>query len=115
MVNAIGFNCELFLYADDSTLVASGKNIHTIQCTLSNEVETLNVWLDCNKLSLHLGKTESILFASEYKLKQCACMNISCKGTPIVSQTSVKYLGATMHRSRSIFLLLLLFNNLYSA
>ena len=55
-------SCKVILYADDSALLVSGNNISTIEYTLSMELEKLNLWLIDNKLSLHLGKTESILF-----------------------------------------------------
>ena len=56
-------NCKLLLYADDSALLVSGKNVSEIEAILSAELESVNEWLTENKLSLHLGKTESILFA----------------------------------------------------
>ena len=48
--------CKLLLYADDSTLIVSGSD------PLSIELNSCRQWLIDNKLSLHLGKTESILF-----------------------------------------------------
>jgi len=52
-------------------------------------------WLVDNKLSLHLGKTESILFGPNRKLRSQSPENfsISCNGINIESKTSVKYLG----------------------
>ena len=61
-------NCDLFLYADDSTLLVSGKNPTDIQNTLSIELNAIRGWLEENKLSIHLGKTESILIASKIRL-----------------------------------------------
>ena len=54
-----------YLYADDSTLVVSGKTPTEIENKLSQELKSQSMWLEENKLSLHLGKTESILFASK--------------------------------------------------
>ena len=53
-------------------------------------------WLDINKLSLHLEKTESILFASKRKLKKASELNITCQGVKIESKSNVKYLGAVL-------------------
>ena len=58
-------DCNLLLYADDSALLIRGKNIIDIEQKLSEEPTKLNVWLIDNKLSLHLGKTESISRAAE--------------------------------------------------
>ncbi|CAL4126167.1 unnamed protein product, partial [Meganyctiphanes norvegica] len=54
--------CKLLLYADDSALIVSGSDPRAIASLLSKELESCRQWLMDNKLSLHLGKTESILF-----------------------------------------------------
>ena len=59
---------KLLLYADDSAILVHGKHIHEVESLLSSELETVSDWLICNKLSLHLGKTESVLFGSKHKL-----------------------------------------------
>lgn len=58
-------SCELYLYADDSAVLVGGKNISEIESKLSNNMYSLKMWLEESKLSLHLGKTESILFGSK--------------------------------------------------
>ena len=86
-------NCELLLYADDSALLVSGKDVVNIESLLSEELSNVGNWLVDNKLSLHLGKTESILFASKVKLGKSP-MNVKCKDTKINPKSVVKYLGA---------------------
>ena len=93
--------CKLLLYADDSCLIVSNKDKNIIESTLSSQIENLSKWLIDNKLSLHLGKTESILFGSKSKLKKCSKLDISCNGIPIASKTQVKYLGALLDQSIS--------------
>ena len=46
-----------------------------------------------NKLSLHLGKTESILFGSKRKLKNVETFEVRCGQEIIKHVNSVKYLG----------------------
>ena len=87
------FDCDLLLYADDSALLIRGKNIIDIEQKLCEELTKLNVWLIDNKLSLHLGKTESILFASNRKLKQHKFLRISCNGIKVGGKEVVTYLG----------------------
>ena len=60
--------CKLILYADDSALLVSGKHVVKIEQVLSRELKTVNAWLEENLLSLHLGKTQSILFGSKKSL-----------------------------------------------
>ena len=40
----------------------SDEHVDALEARLGNAPETISVWLIDNKLSLHLGKTESILF-----------------------------------------------------
>ena len=54
--------CKLLLYADDFALLIPGRNLKDIEKQLSRELSCISEWLVDNKLSLHLGKTESILF-----------------------------------------------------
>ena len=90
-------NCELLLYADDSALLVSGKDVVNIESLLSEELSNVGNWLVDNKLSLHLGKTESILFGSKVKLGKSPNLNVKCKGTIINPKSVVKYLGAEIH------------------
>ena len=99
MISAV--KCELYLYADDSALVVSGKNPKQIENILSSELMSISTWLQENKLSLHLGKTESILFGSKKKLSKCSQMSISCNNVDICSKSQVKYLGITIDHDMS--------------
>jgi len=94
-------NNKLLLYADDSAILVSGESKHDIECLLAQDLERVSHWLVDNKLSLHLGKTESILFGSKPKLKKESNLNISCNGTVIQHTDSVKYLGATLDQCLS--------------
>ena len=58
----ISVDCKLLLYADDSALLVSNKDPKIVADKLSYELESCRQWLIDNKLSLHLGKTEAILF-----------------------------------------------------
>ena len=58
-------------------------------------------WLIDNKLSLHLGKTECILFGSKRKLCKNKVFNINCDGNIIKSTSSVKYLGLVLENTLS--------------
>ena len=99
MVSAV--KCKLLLYADDSALLVSGKDITKIEKELGSELEAVSDWLSDNKLSLHLGKTESILFGSKRKINKAPKLNISCKGNVIQAQKSVKYLGSEIEQDLS--------------
>ncbi|CAG2230051.1 unnamed protein product [Mytilus edulis] len=55
---------------NDSTILYSHKNPEVISEKLGKELESCSKWLIDNKLSLHLGKTETILFGSKRKLSK---------------------------------------------
>ena len=54
-------------------------------------------WLVDNKLSLHMGKTECIIFGSKWKLWKINCFKVECNGRTIKTQRSVKYLDLTLY------------------
>jgi len=68
---------------------------------LSDDLQAVSSWLVDNKLSLHLGKTESIVFGSKHKFKSNPSLIVSCNGIVIQSAYSVKYLGATLDQHLS--------------
>ena len=49
-----------------------------------------------NRLSLHVGKTECLLFGSKRKLRGVENFQVFCDGTPVVRTSSVKYLGVML-------------------
>ena len=89
----ISVRCKLLLYADDSALIVSGSDPQSIADKLSEELESCRKWLMDNKLSLHLGKTESILFGSKKKLRKVESFEVRCGEEIIKHVKSVKYLG----------------------
>ena len=62
---SISSDCKLMLYADDSAILFSHKEVNVISDRLGKELRSCSNWLIDNKLSLHLGKTECILFGSK--------------------------------------------------
>ena len=60
------------------------------------ELEICSKWLVDNKLSLHMGKTECIIFGSKRKLGKINNFSVKCNGHTIKAQRSVKYLGLTL-------------------
>ena len=53
---------ELVLFADDTNIFAQGKNIADLYNQVNSELEELNRWFRCNKLTLNLKKTEYMFF-----------------------------------------------------
>ena len=92
MSTAINDQCSLYLYADDSALAVSGNNVTDIESKLSFNMNNVSLWLSQNRLSLHLGKTECILFGSKNKVKNVQPLNITCNNNKLQVTKCVKYL-----------------------
>ena len=92
---SIDQDCKVLLYADDTAILFSHNDTRVISEKLSRMLKSCHEWLVDNKLSLHLSKTESILFGPNRKLRSQFPENfsISCNEINIESKTSVKYLG----------------------
>ena len=97
----ISVKCKLLLYADDSALIVSGFDSKKIADELSRELESCRQWLIDNKLSLHLGKTEAILFGSKRKLKRANSFDVKCGEIKVKNVKSVKYLGLQIDNNLS--------------
>jgi len=71
-------SCDLLLYADDSCLVFTGKDIDKIETELNKDFNSICDWFIDNKLSIHFGedKTKSIVFGSKRKLKSLRELDI---------------------------------------
>jgi len=86
-------NCKLLMYADDTVLLVSDSNMETIGNELSREVENCYQWMTNNKLSMHMGKTEVIIFSSKRKKSLVKNFQINCHDSVIKSSDRIKYLG----------------------
>ena len=89
---------KLLLYADDCAILVADKCLYNIETVLQNELEIVSEWLVYNKLSLNLGKTESILFGSRPRLKSQSVLSITCKGTVIEAKN---YLSVVLEQCLS--------------
>lgn len=95
----LAVNCKLILYADDSMIMVSDRDPKIIEQKLALELNSVNNWLIENKLSLHPGKCESILFGSKRKCKKVSDFKINFNGNIIESKSNIKYLGSVIDRS----------------
>ncbi len=52
---------ELDMYADDSTLTATGKTIETLDDKLNSDMESILGWYDDNSMAVNTDKTKACL------------------------------------------------------
>ena len=94
---SMALNCDLALYADDSALIASGPDSDTVARFLTEQMTKCSAWLIDNRLSLHVGKTECILFGTRGRLRNKNFL-VTCGGAVVKRVTSVKNLGVVLDR-----------------
>ena len=64
---------QVSMYADDTSLSFSSKNILTINERVNEDLKYLKIWLAGNKLSINVAKTNSLVIGSRKKLKDIQC------------------------------------------
>ena len=88
--------CHLSLYADDSTLIASGDSAGDLGVYLSGQLESCKRWMVDNRLSLHVGKTECILIGTRHRLRDVEDFRVTCDGVDVKRVEKVRYLGVML-------------------
>ncbi len=84
---------ESFLYADDTALLAKGKEIAEIQQNLQTNFDNVLNWLAVNKLSLNADKTKVILFSGQRSTLRQQELCITSRGMNLEQVEHTKYLG----------------------
>ena len=59
---------KVVLYADDTAIFVSGKNIEYIQGKLNSDLERISAWLYANKLTLNAKTPKTMLFGTNQRL-----------------------------------------------
>ena len=83
-------NFDVTLYADDSVLTLSHKDVLTLQNNINQELHKIDEWLCINKLTINLNNTNFLLFSNNSTLLE---LNIYFAGSKIKQCDNVKYLG----------------------
>ena len=72
--NALKYS-KSFIFADDTLISYSDKNIKSIRKRLNIDLKLLSGWLSANKIALNINKTKVILFKHHKKLVNCDLKN----------------------------------------
>jgi len=83
-------NCVTF--ADDTTLIASGRNLKFLYRKVNEDLRTLSSWFDSNSLTLNVEKSKYILFRSKKKLPNYIG-SLKLSGKNICRVKDIKFLG----------------------
>ena len=71
-------NVDVDLYADDTILSVSGKDVYDVQSTLSYNLLLFQSWCASNKLIINTKKCKAMLICT----RQSAAMYSCCNGIP---------------------------------
>ena len=84
------------LFADDTNIFCSERNLTDLELTLNRELGKLFVWFSVNKLSLNLSKTNYILFRNR---SADTDLNIRMNTINVTRVRSSKFLGIIIYEN----------------
>ena len=94
--NALKF-MDVTLYADDTVLYYSSKDMTTLRQTIDADLVNVTSWLALNHLTLNIGKSKSMVIGSSRKLKNLD----TTLHHGLESVESFKYLGVMFNKTLS--------------
>ena len=83
--------CKVHQFADDINLLCLGNSIKKLNKLVNADLKRLVNWLNANKISLNVIKTEMVIFKSKQK-KSEGDLKIKLCGKRLYHTESVKYL-----------------------
>ena len=79
------------MYADDTSIFHSSKSIDAINSAINDDFCNLKLWLDGNKLSLNVSKTQAMLISSRAKLQNISNGDGNSSKFVITTLSSLEY------------------------
>ena len=73
----------LLQFADDSSFFVSGRSLPELFNVLQNEIVKIREWLNNNKLSLNISKTNYMIMTNRKKVQQNDDFQLSIDGQTI--------------------------------
>ena len=92
---------EVNLYADDTVLYVSGREVATCRGVLQNALNLFEGWCDRNALHINVAKTKSMLFGTARRIKNAGEIVMKLKGLALQQVPSYRYLGVTLDATLS--------------
>ena len=94
----ISLKLKFFLFADDTNIYFESDDLSKLERAVNKELRKLYLWLNVNRLSLNVSKTNFIIFHPYNKpLKQNITLKINNKA--IIEKCHIKYLGVIIDSS----------------
>ncbi len=80
------------MFADDTNIFLSGNNLKEMTETVNVELAKIHKWLQVNKFSINIDKTNYMIFKSKKKHK-APKLNIAIDGKILEMVNQTKFLG----------------------
>ena len=91
------------MFADDTNLFYSNKDINTAFLKVNDELQKINEWFISNKLSLNLKKTKYLFFHKPSKKVDIPLVlpKLNISNSEIAQTESIKFLGVLLEENLS--------------
>ena len=89
-----------YLFADDTNIYYEAESLTKLQCVVNKELKKVKMWLDVNKLSLNIDKTNFVIFKSPQHFSP-ETTTIRFGNLPVKQTCYVKFLGVLLDENLS--------------
>ena len=86
---------DSYLFADDTNLYYEDVSLISLEQEINKELKKLNLWLNVNRLSLNIAKTNFVIL-HPYNKPLKGRVTIVIKKKAIAEKSAIKYLGVTI-------------------
>lgn len=83
---------SLYLYADDTAIIANDPNFATLNCKLQNYATNLESWCENNRLNINVGKSKVMHFSPGRHQSNCHT-SVFINNSQLEQFDKYKYLG----------------------
>ena len=90
---------NLSLYADDTVLYVSGKDIGICVQKMQENLDRFAEWRRLNALKINAEKTKVLIFGTSKRVKKAGLIRLTINNEPIQQVPSYKYLGMILDSS----------------
>ena len=89
-----------YLFADDTNIYYEAESLTKLQCVVNKELKKVKMWLDVNKLSLNIDKTNFVIFKSPQHFSP-ETTTIRFGNLPVKQTCYVKFIGVLLDENLS--------------
>jgi len=97
-------NTRTIMYADDTVIYCSGKDVSSIEKALTNDLTRISTYFNTNELiiNMNVGKTEVMLFGTAKRVATQPCLNVMYNLQTVNNTNSYTYLGHQLDSSLNL-------------